>query len=100
MPVIPIYKRQMSIPGEAQAVPANIGAAGIVGESIAGLGRTGLAVTNEIVNVIARRNEEMRKQNNAFAVLKAQNSIDADTRAFKQSYDPETQRVLISYHQI
>ena len=92
MPKIELYQRRISIPGEAQAVPANIGAAGIVGESIADLGRTGLAVTSEIVNVIARRNEEMRKQNNAFAVLKAQNSIDADTRAFKQSYDVEAKK--------
>lgn len=92
MPKIELYQRRISIPGEAPAVPANIGVAGIVGESIAGLGRTGLAVTGEIVNVIVRRNEEMRKQNNAFAVLKAQNSIDTDTRAFKQSYDIEAKK--------
>lgn len=92
MPKIELYQRRISIPGEAPAVPANIGAAGMVGEAIAGLGRTGLAVTSEIVNVIARRNEEMRQQNNAFAVLKAQNSIDEDTRAFKQSYDIEAKK--------
>ncbi len=92
MPVIPVYKRQMSISGEAPAVPANIGAAGIVGEAISGFGRTGLAVTDEIVDAISRRNEELRQQNNAFAILKAQNSIDADVRAFKQSYDIEAKK--------
>ena len=92
MPKILVYQRQLSIPGEASAVPANISSAGIVGESIAEFGKTGLAVTDAIATAIAQRNEEMRLQNNAFAVLKAQNSIDADMRAFKESYDVEAKK--------
>jgi len=87
MPVIPIYKRQMSIPGEAPAVPANIGAAGIVGESIAGLGRTGLAVTDEIVNVIARRNEEMRQRNINTVATDLSNKAALFLNDQKRAYD-------------
>ena len=92
MPTIPVYQRRVSIPGEAPAVPANIGSAGLVGESIAGFGKTGLAVTDEVVNVIVRRNEEMRQQNNAFSRLRTERFIDEDVRAFKESYDVEAKK--------
>jgi len=92
MPTIPVYQRRVSIPGEAPAVPANVGSAGLVGESISGFGKTELNVTDEVVNIIVRRNEEMRQQNNAFAILKAQNSIDVDTRTFKESYDVKAKK--------
>ena len=87
MPTIPLYQRKQSIPGEAQAVPANIGAAGIVGESIAGLGRTGLAVTNEIVNVIARRNEEMRQRNINTVATDLSNKATLFLKDQKRAYD-------------
>lgn len=78
MPVIPIYQRRMSVPGGAQNAPTDVGNAGLPGRALAGLGA-----------MIARRNEELRVQNNALAVLKVQNQIDEETWAFKQSYDLE-----------
>ena len=87
MPQIPVYQRRQSISGEAQAVPANIGAAGVVGESIAGLGRTGLAVTDEIVNVIARRNEEMRQRNINTVATDLSNKAALFLNDQKRAYD-------------
>lgn len=92
MPQIPIYQRRVSITGEGTGVLQNVGAAGIVGEAMTRLGAVGQQETAEWTNIIARRNEELWRQNNAFAVLKAQNGIDDDVRAFRQTYDIEAKK--------
>ena len=92
MPVIPTYKRQVSIPGESGNVMQDVGSAGVVGASIAQLGKTGMAVADNLGDLIIRRDAELKKQNDAMAVLKTQNAIDTDTRAFKQTYDADANK--------
>lgn len=87
MPQITPYRRQFSIPSEAPNVPANLGTAGIVGEAIAGFGRTGMAVTNEIVNLVKSQNEDIRRRNVASATADLTNKAKTFLRESTIAYD-------------
>jgi RNA-binding protein YhbY len=58
LPLIPIIENRVNVPAGDVNAPMNIGAAGIVGQSIEQFGKTGMAVNEQIATTLARQQEE------------------------------------------
>jgi len=87
MPIIPILQRRQSIPGEAASLPGNIGAAGLVGESIARAGARGMAVSDDFADLVARQNEDIRKRNAAAVSSDLSNKVGLFLNDSRRAYD-------------
>lgn len=83
MPSIPVYQRKISIPGEAAAVPTDIGSAGIVGKSVAELGGSVVQATGEVAKILAARYETLRKQREDAELISVNTEISDKMIAFR-----------------
>ena len=81
MPLIPSYgERKQTIPGVGKDALQNVDAAGIVGEAITKLGKTGLSIADDVGDVIVKREKELKNQ--ADTNLSIQTGVDLDEALF------------------
>ncbi len=89
MPVIQPYVRKMSITGEGPNALQDVGSAGMVGNAIAQFGKTAMNVTDNLADMIIRRDAQLKAQDNVDAAEKAGVEINATLRAAEENYKTE-----------
>jgi hypothetical protein len=90
LPLIPVYKRQISTPGKSGNAFADAGSAGMVGNAVTRLGNTGLMVTNDFADLITRQNEKIKKQDADNSALTIGAAFDEEHYSFMSSALAET----------
>lgn len=96
MPVIPSYKRQFSIPGEGPGALQDPGSAGMVGNAITGLGKTALNATEDVSNMIVKRDLELKKQKQDAILIDKGSQISDDVLNYEIAYQKENKGVNAS----
>ena len=78
MPVIPAYRPRYTIPGESGNAQQDVGSAGVVGNAIAQFGKTGMAATEDISNILIQRDQKLKAQADTNLAAQKGNDFDND----------------------